>query len=154
MANLPETRQSLLLRLKERNDDAWVEFLAIYEKSIIEFARRKGLQQADALDVTQEILTVVEDKIQTWNTSPSKGSFRGWLFRVARNIAVDAIVANGKSPRSGGSAWQGQLNEIANSEQDTVEFLADYRQQLLEWAVERVRPRVSENSWQAFWMTT
>lgn len=153
MPELPQTRQSLLIRLKDRSDDAWVEFLNIYEKSIVDFAKRKGLQDADALDVTQEVLAAVEAKIQTWKTDPSKGKFRGWLFRVARNIAVDKVIERSKKPHMGGTQILNALENAVQQEQDSSAFWDDYRRQLLHWAAEKVRPRVSAVTWQAFWMT-
>jgi RNA polymerase sigma-70 factor (ECF subfamily) len=117
----------------------------------LQFARRKGLQEADALDVTQEILAAVEAKIQSWDTDSTKGKFRGWPFRVARNIAVDAIVANAKSPYTGGSHLERQLDPVPDRDQE--EFIKNYRQQLLHWAADQVRPRVSDASWRAFWLT-
>ena len=32
-------------------------------------------------------------------------------------------------------------------------FVAEYRRRLLHWAAERVRSRVNETTWQAFWLT-
>ena len=94
MPDLPETRHSLLIRLQSRIDDeAWIEFLEVYEKAIYAHARRRGLQDADAWDVTQEVLEAVEKKVKAWELDSDRGSFRGWLFRVARNVAVDKIKA-------------------------------------------------------------
>ena len=153
MPDLPQTRQSLLIRLKDRSDDAWVEFLAIYEKSIVNYAQRKGLQEADALDVTQEVLAAVEAKLPSWNTDPDRGRFRGWLFRVARNIAVDKIIERSRSPNSGANEPVEQVAGVAVHHDDSDEFIKDYRRQLLHWAAERVRPTVTEKSWNAFWMS-
>lgn len=154
MPDLPQTRQSLLVRLKDRSDDAWGEFLAIYEKSIIDFARRKGLQDADALDVTQEVLAAVESKVDRWKDAPEHGKFRGWLFRVARNIAVDKLIEKTRSPRTGGEQIAGLIEQEADHRvQETAEFWQDYRRQLMHWAARKVRPHVTDVSWNAFWMT-
>lgn len=151
MADLPETRHSLLIRLTDRSSDSWGEFLAIYEKSILAFARRKGLQDADAQDVLQEVLAAVEYKLDSWDIDPSKGKFRGWLFRVARNIAVDKIIETARMPKSGGSKIDEVISEHPQSfEDETSLFIKDYRRQLMHWAAGRIRPTVSETSWRAF----
>ena len=50
----PDTRKSLLIRLNESShDDAWPEFVEIYEPLIYRLAKAKGLQHADAEDMTQ-----------------------------------------------------------------------------------------------------
>ena len=73
MAKLPQTRQSLLLRLRQRSSDAWPEFLEVYEQAIYSFSRSRGLQDADAWDVTQEVLSAVDKKIGSWDNDPEKG---------------------------------------------------------------------------------
>lgn len=152
MSDLPHTRQSLLIRLADRCDDAWSEFLKIYENALIEYARRRGLQDADARDVTQEVLAAVETKIQSWDSDSTRGSFRGWLFRAARNIAVDKIRERAKTPPTGGSHNALHLQEVAEERMDD-EFLADYRRQLFQWAAEHARPQVNDTTWRAFWLT-
>ncbi|MEL7263768.1 MAG: sigma-70 family RNA polymerase sigma factor [Planctomycetota bacterium] len=154
MPDLPQTRHSLLVRLKDHSNDAWSEFLDIYECSIIGYAQRKGLQEADARDVAQEVLSAVEKKIATWDLDPAKGSFRGWLFRVARNIAVDKLIQQSRRPLTGGTNIGTVLDSISEYNQaESEEFWKDYRRQLMHWAASKVRPQVTESSWQAFKLT-
>ena len=54
----PETRQSLLLRLKDATQqEAWQEFVDIYEPLVYRLARKRGLQHADAMDISQEVFS-------------------------------------------------------------------------------------------------
>src|SRR4051812_13582755 len=56
MADLPNTRPSLLVRLRQRADqEAWREFVGLYAPLIYGFGRKHGLQDADASDLTQEV---------------------------------------------------------------------------------------------------
>ena len=56
LTDVPRTRPSLLVRLKApRDEHAWLEFVQIYEPLIARLARRQGLQEADADDLTQEV---------------------------------------------------------------------------------------------------
>src|SRR5258708_472814 len=83
MTLTPTTRASLLLRLRDpRDHDAWVEFVSLYEPVIYRVARRTGLQDADALEVLQELFLAVNRKIGCWEHGAEYGSFRGWLRRV------------------------------------------------------------------------
>ena len=104
MSHLPETRLSLLVRLQDHSHDAWSEFLAIYEQAIVNYSRSRGLQEADAQDVTQEVLAAVTSKVEAWDPDECRGTFRGWLFRVARNIAVDRISAQSRQARASGDS--------------------------------------------------
>lgn len=155
MSQLPQTRQSLLIRLRERSRDAWSEFLEIYEQALIDYARRRGLQDADARDVTQEVLAAVDKKIEQWKDDPSKGKFRGWLFRVARNMAVDKVIEQSRRAAASGDSRVAQLlaEQPGNADNESTVFWTEYRRTLLNWAAEQVKPEVKETSWQSFLLT-
>ncbi len=156
MSLLPQTRHSLLVRLQSQSGDAWSEFLAIYEQAILNYSRSRGLQDADARDVTQDVLAAVTARIESWDPSAHKGTFRGWLFRVARNIAVDRIVAQSKQATASGDTRVAQMLSEApeRDESESAIFWAEYRRKVFHWAAEQVRPEVKETSWQSFWLTS
>src|SRR5262249_52941712 len=57
MADVPPTRASLLVRIRDARDAAaWGEFVDLYAPLVHGFARRQGLQDADAADLTQDVL--------------------------------------------------------------------------------------------------
>src|SRR5262249_21150791 len=81
-----DTRPSLLIRVRDPQDAAaWQQFAALYEPLIYQFARKRGLQDADAADLTQIVLQAVSESIRRLDYDPQRGSFRGWLFVVVRN---------------------------------------------------------------------
>jgi len=68
MNNSPKTRASLILRLRHPEDAvAWEEFVEIYQPLVFRLARAKGLQEADALDLTQEVLAKVANAVNSFN---------------------------------------------------------------------------------------
>src|SRR5262245_45484417 len=90
MTLTPTTRASLLLRLRDPQDhEAWLEFVTVYEPVIYRLLRRHGLQDADARDVMQELFLAVSRGIDRWDPAKERGSFRGWLGRVARNLVIN-----------------------------------------------------------------
>lgn len=156
MTELPKTRQSLLLRLSQKSGEAWSEFVQVYEQSIYSYARRRGLQDADAWDVTQDVLAAVEAKVGSWDPDPAAGKFRGWLFRVARNIAVDKIMATTKRAAASGDSQVANMLAAypQDLEQESSLFWVSYRRKLLRWAAEKVKPDFKATSWQSFWLTS
>lgn len=156
MSQLPQTRQSLLVRLQGQTSDAWAEFLEIYEQAILNYSRSRGLQDADARDVTQEVLAAVTKKIETWNPDTNRGTFRGWLFRAARNIAVDRIAKQSKQAIASGDTRVAQMLSEAplRDEAESDVFWAEYRRKVFHWAAEKIRPEVKSTSWQSFWLTS
>src|SRR5215831_19516115 len=60
MAEPPLTRVTLLARIKDgRDTDAWREFVQLYGPVVYRFARNRGLQDADAADLMQDVLRSV-----------------------------------------------------------------------------------------------
>jgi RNA polymerase sigma-70 factor (ECF subfamily) len=149
MADSPLTRPSLLVRIRDgRDGEAWSQFVALYAPLVYGHARKCGLQDADAADLTQEVLKAVAGAVHRLDYDPRRGSFRGWLFTIVRNKLRNFLAAKGKRFDAGGDAL---LDEQAAPEQQQWE--ADYQRQLFAWAVERIRPEFQEKTWQAFWMT-
>jgi RNA polymerase sigma factor (sigma-70 family) len=158
LTETPSTRPSLLVRLKDPRDDrAWVEFLEIYEPLIYRLARRKGLQAADADDLTQEVFRAVAGAIDRWDPDPARGSFRAWLFRIARNLIINLLAARSRRTAgygAGGSDLVELLEALpAPTAEDTELFDGEYRRRLFAWAADRVRGHFREPTWQAFWRT-
>ncbi|MBI1248030.1 sigma-70 family RNA polymerase sigma factor [bacterium] len=113
----PETRKSLLVQIQDMSQQlAWREFVTIYEPIVYRLVRRHGLQHADAQDLTQEVFTAVQGAIQRFDPHSETGSFRGWLFRIARNLVINFMTRR-KEPRgSGDSRLLALLRELPTEE--------------------------------------
>ncbi|MCG8649323.1 MAG: sigma-70 family RNA polymerase sigma factor [Pirellulales bacterium] len=155
MNSQPTTRPSLLVRLRDsRDDQAWSEFTAVYEPVIYRMTKRRGLQDADAREVVQEVLMSVAASIERFDVEGA-GSFRGWLTRITRNAAIDKFRQLAvREQATGNSDLQKQLDEIAHHDQCGDEFDRDRRQQLFRWAAGEVRKRTGEVNWLAFWKSS
>lgn len=154
MQELPETRRTLLVRLGQRSDDAWGEFLAVYERAILRFCQRRGLQESDARDVTQEILTAVYKRVDSWDFDKSKGTFRGWLFAVARNTVLDCLAARQRRVQgTGDSKILDLLTELPDQPADASDFWLEYRRTLFRYVSAIVKDEVRPATWDAFWQT-
>ena len=54
-------------------------------QAVAGFARKQGLQDADAADLTQEVLRAVAGATGASAYDPERGPFRNWLFTIVRN---------------------------------------------------------------------
>jgi RNA polymerase sigma-70 factor (ECF subfamily) len=136
--------------------DAWDAFVEIYEPLLYRLARGRGMQPADAEDFVQEVLAAVARNIARWIESEDRGPFRAWLFRIARNLAVN-FLTRPKHQRwgVGGSQIASLLEEQPAPVGDSSElFLQEYRRELFRWAAERIRQQAPERQWLAFWLTS
>ena len=150
----PETRFSLVVRLKNAHDhEAWTEFVAIYEPLILRLLERNRLQECDARDVCQQVLQAVAKDIEQWRPDGRDGSFRRWLFQIARNRMIKFLVKERKRLRGVGGSDAQMALEQARDDRETVSelFEREFRQQLMLWAAEQIRPEFRESTWQAFW---
>jgi RNA polymerase sigma factor (sigma-70 family) len=151
MQETPATRHSLIVKLRDPADHvAWHEFVAIYEPLVYRLARRKGLQDADARDVCQEVLRVVSQAVGTWD--PARGGFRAWLSRVTRNLLINFLTRRpSQFLGSGATSIQDLLEaQPAPDPAATAIFEAEYRKRLFQWAANEVMREFTPTSWAAF----
>jgi RNA polymerase sigma-70 factor (ECF subfamily) len=150
----PATRYTLIARLCDPEDSvAWGEFVAIYEPLIHRLGRIKGLQDADARDLAQEVFQAVARAIEGWE--PGRGSFRGWISRIARNLLVNFLTRRRyRSIGSGGTSLRDFLAAVPSADPSaTALFEAERERRLFEWAAEDIRGEFAPATWQAFWRT-
>jgi RNA polymerase sigma-70 factor (ECF subfamily) len=156
MSQPPSTRASLLLRLRDHQDEeAWGEFVTIYTPMLRRLAGRRGLQEADASDLAQDVFRAVAGAIERYDLEPSAGSFRGWLFTITRNLILNLLAARQRQPRGSGDSDLRDLLEAqpAPDPDDTALFESEYQRGVLDWAVGRVRGEFHPAVWEAFWRT-
>ncbi len=156
MEQAPATRASLLVRLRDGQDaDAWREFVRLYAPVVYGYARKRGLQDADAADLMQDVLRSVAGAAARLDYDPRRGTFRGWLFTVTRNKLFNFLDARRRQVRgSGDSGAQERLEEHAAPDGRTDEIWdREYERRLFHWAANEVREEFAEATWQAFWLT-
>jgi RNA polymerase sigma-70 factor (ECF subfamily) len=154
MEQWPPTQATLLVRVRDRNDhDAWTRFVDVYTPVVYGYARRQGLQDADAADVTQDVMRSVAGALPEFRYDRKRGTFRGWLFTVTRNKIRNFLAASGRRERGSGDSDVRQMlgtvpDRTPNSNSDWDE---EYDRRLFAWAADRVQNEFAANTWQAFW---
>ena len=154
MANalLPTTRVSLLTQLRQDPSDqaGWDEFVECYGRHIYRWCRRWKLQDADAEDVTQDVLVKLTRKLRAFAYDPSR-SFRGWLKTVAYHAWRDFADSRRRSQPAAGDGLARELLLTLEARDDLAQRLEEaFDLELLEAAKARVRLRVAPHTWEAF----
>lgn len=151
----PLTRASLLIQLRDgSNEVAWREFARLYSPVIYGFARKRGLQDADAADLMQDVMRSVASAIGRLDYNRQAGTFRGWLFTITRNKVYNFLSARRIRPRGSGDSTTNQLlaeQPDGRVESDTWEL--EYQRRVASLAMERIKTEFQENTWRAFWLT-
>jgi RNA polymerase sigma factor (sigma-70 family) len=151
MGALPTTRASLLLRLRDAGDDeAWRQFVGLYAPLVYAYARRRQVQEADAADLTQEVLRSVAKAAGRLEYDPRRGSFRAWLYTVTRNKLHDLRERQQRGQGAGGTAAHERLEqEPARDDEDAWDL--EFRRRVFSVAAQQVQREFSAATWQAFW---
>jgi RNA polymerase sigma-70 factor (ECF subfamily) len=148
----PTTHVTLLTQLRQdpSNQAGWDTFVERYGRHIYRWCRQWNLQDADALDVTQDILMKLTQKLRAFTYDPSR-SFRGWLKTVAHHAWRDFADSRSRAQRAGGDCKFRELMLTLEAREDLAERLEQaFDLELLEAAKARVRLRVAPHTWEAF----
>ena len=151
-ATLPTTRVTLLTRLRRDPSDqaGWDEFVERYGRHIYRWCRRWKLQDADAEDVTQDILVKLTQKLRAFAYDPSR-SFRGWLKTVAHHAWRDFVDSRRHARRAEGNGRVQELLLTLEAREDLALRLEEaFDLELVDAAEVRVRLRVAPHTWEAF----
>lgn len=117
----PSTHPSLIERLGDPADgDAWREFESRYGDLLVRYARRRGLQAADAEDVRQMVLQSLARSLPGFRYRPELGRFRDYLGRAARNAAFRVI---GRPSGRAAALSDDELNALPDERADDPDEL-------------------------------
>jgi RNA polymerase sigma-70 factor (ECF subfamily) len=154
---IPSTHLSLLYALKDSGlrEAAMSQFQSRYRDTIFRWCLRQGLQPADAEDVTQTVFLRLLQVLPNHQHDQDR-PFRNWLKAVVNNAIIDLRRGEGRRPGDrgvGGSNFQDQLAKLVQPESldDLAEAIEGNSDPELAAAIERVKSRVAEGTWQAFW---
>lgn len=151
----PDTRASLLLRVRNPQDcEAWEEFVTLYRPVIFRLARIKGMQVADAEDLTQSVLLAVSRAIERWEPDPARGRFRTWLRTIANNALLNALTRGVRDRAAADESIDRLLDESPDHDGVDSQLLrVEYQRQVFMVAAKTIRNEFSDETWNSFWLT-
>ena len=148
------TRETLILRLRDPEDDAsWSEFAEIYTPLLYGYCKKRGIQQADAADIAQDVMRSVALAMRRFEYDPEKGKFKAWLFTAVRHAIGRHFKNLKRRPLTPADSQFIELMESTPEKSETVDWERDYQRELLKWALAKVRPEFAERIWNAFEQT-
>ncbi len=157
MSLFPDTNETLIARVKDLGDErSWAEFVGLYRPAILRMALRRGMQEADAQDVIQQVLVAVAGSIETWSATSGGPPFRAWLATIARNAITNALTRKPLDEALGGTSAIQNLQALPTQfspDATRSELQRETRHQLVLWAAELIRHEFSHEVWQSFWLT-
>lgn len=147
-ASMNSTSISLLERLhRPEETEAWPRFVRLYTPLLFYWARRTGLKQDDAADLVQEVLTVLVQKLPTFQYEPGK-SFRRWLHTITLNKWRER--GRRKTLPRGGTDDPGVSDVAVPTEAPELDEV-EYRDQLVRRALQIMQAEFEPTTWKACW---
>lgn len=154
MAEFPETSLSLIARLQELGDgESWAEFLRLYQPVVYRIARRRGLQEADAQDVAQQVFLSISRSIEGWQGGLKQTPFRAWLTAIARNAVLKSLARRPRDQAAGTSSVMDLLDHIPDRDETASDFDLETQREIVHRAAERIRAEFTTETWTLFWRT-
>jgi RNA polymerase sigma factor (sigma-70 family) len=149
------TKASLLARIRNFDDvESWKVFYKTYERVVKGLAKKRGLTEAEAEEVSQEVFRRIAEKIHDFEPASRAGSFRRWLYQLARWRADDKIRERGRlqvEPIEDPTTGLNPTVQKIPAPEDIDEALeTEARRQLIQVALERLKRRVNPRDIQIF----
>lgn len=142
----PSTRNSLLLRLKRPDEQSWRTFVDLYTPLVFRFCVSRRLQEADALDVTQNVFMEVSRAIGDFEYDRTRGRFRSWLGTITWRQIVRFHDCQQRN------RVEVDRVQVLNAEEATVDaqWTDEFNAHVHATALRRIRPEFDERTWEAF----
>src|SRR5262245_15910878 len=153
------TRASLLERLRDVEDQAsWQRFFDTYWRLIHGVALKAGLTETEAQDVVQETVISVAKHLPGFRYDPNVCSFKTWMLRLTRWRIIDQLRK--RLPREqhidvsshDDATATAALDKLTRGKAPDLEVMwnEEWETALLNAAIDRVKQRVSPDTFQMF----
>jgi RNA polymerase sigma factor (sigma-70 family) len=148
----PTTRITLLQSVADQRDKgSWDCFAQIYGPLIQRYCVRRGLQEADAFDVVQDVLMQVSRGISTFEYDAGRGRFRNWLGTIThRAMLKHQAKWRRKFDAAGGAKDSGVLSPQECPHPVDEGWVEAFNSYVFEEALRRLQPSFTRETWRAF----
>jgi RNA polymerase sigma-70 factor (ECF subfamily) len=139
VTDLRRTTTALLSGLLDpAGDEAWREFDARFRPIVRAFAGRLGLSDADAEDVTQEVLIRFLRSYREGKYDRGRGRLSSWLISITQNCVTDLLRS-----QAGRRGWRGEsaVVNLADPEGLSAVWEEECRRSVLQQALAELRRR-------------
>lgn len=147
------TSSSLLMRVRNADEDAWKRLVQLYGPLVYTWCRNAHLQSDDLADVFQDVFAAVHRGIGEFRADRPGDTFRGWLRTITYTKLMDGYRRRSAEPvGAGGSRAAQMLRELPAEDSDASEEASRSENgALVRRAAELVQAEFEPHTWRAFW---
>jgi RNA polymerase sigma-70 factor (ECF subfamily) len=127
--------------------EAWRRLVELTTPLLFSWAHLARLQAADAADLVQELLTVLAQRLPTFDYDREK-SFRGWLRTVTLNKYREQRRRRAAAPAT---EPDDRLDHVECPPESEQFWQREFHEQLVARALEIMRSEFRETTWRACW---
>ena len=130
------TRGTLLDRVRDPEDAAaWEQFFALYAPLLERWAKALGLRGADAEEIRDQCLAAVFQRMAEFQYERTRGSFKAWLHRIARDKVTDWL----RKPHEARAETAHALAIPDQGDEPDVVWEREWRAEHVRFALDEVR---------------
>jgi RNA polymerase sigma-70 factor (ECF subfamily) len=138
--------------VKNQDSGAWERLVQLYGPLIKHWCRLKGLQEADAENVRQEVFIAIHRAVGEFRREPPLLTFRRWLRTITKNKIIDHVRQEGKRPDTvGGDEWLQRFEALSADLPDDESSAHEEKSLLVRRALDLLRTDFEPQTWAAFW---
>lgn len=142
------TSFTLLERVRRVDDQAaWTRFVDLYAPLIFEWGRRTGLAEADAADLSQDVLIQLLNELPKFDYSPARGRFRNWL----RTVTVNKCRERRRQKQVIAFGDDNGLDHFEDGNPGRAFWEIEYEQRVVTRALQLMKNDFPTPVWQAAW---
>ncbi len=142
-----ETQLSMLARVQQTHvGESWGEFAQMYDGMIQGWLVRQGVQQQDADDIRQEVMTIVLRRIGDFEHNGRTGAFRSWLKTITSNCLRDFWKKKNRQAAGGPDLGEMAAQLEDGSSDQSVMWDAEHDRYVINHLLDQISQRMSDQS--------
>ncbi len=129
-------------------ESAWKKIAEVWGRTLLQYCRRRELQQSDAEEVAQNVLVKMYGAISKGNFEHDgeQKKLKHWVYAIAENEIRSFYSRFHNKPKSPGGSIHQEILANLGSEEDSGEFESILVSQILEV----IRGDFEASTWEAF----
>ena len=142
------TRQTLIMRIKNQDDEqAWNEFVLYYRSFIRVILKHLRISENDVEDLIQDILLKIWKALATLNFDAERARFRTWMNTVIRNAVIDFQRSKSRKIKTADNENEVNTEKFPLDNDEFTEIIdKEWRSHITRLALENVRSAFSGNA--------
>ena len=150
MGMYPSTHKTLLEKLQTGDEVSWREFYGRYSPAVLRIAAAHRISDGECRDVLQNVMLKFFRHDLVMKYDAQKARFRTYFHQVVSSCIIDFL--RGKKQNEAECPQETPPEIPVPAESDRI-FWTEWREQMLQEALDRLRQRVKPRNFLAFHLT-